>query len=486
MNYVTLRDLLQKSMKYDINKTINIIFYIRDARNGKGYRDVGRLCYQWLLFNYPDILKEVLHYIPNVGRWDDMYSVFPRRTFEINELWVEQNNLEKPTREHLLKIIECQQTAVQIYIERLKEDLENIDKNEIVSLASKWAVTEKSSLNRKFKFVNVTCNQWGITRKTYRQYISKIRNYANNIERLLTEKRYDEIKFSRIPKLALMKYKEVLLKVNYEKFIIYLTFLKLKQDILDTKPYSPFDMVLQYNRILKDGIETEPMEIVESEWDKIIIMALTKNIFKKTLCVIDTTGSMYQHKISNIYVDSKVAINIGVAFAILVARCADKPFNNTIMNYSEDPKYIYLRRDEILLDSLQKIINFETSTKSNLKKIYDKILETVNFNEKQGMLEQIIIFSDKPFTESYNDHINVINDVNEKYSIYGFKVPNILYFNINVDDIIFNNYDTKYNKITEVNGFSYDIFDILYKNGEFTINSLINNISTKYFKKYSQ
>ncbi len=484
INYIKLRELLEGSCKYDLDKTINIIFYIRDCRNGKGLREIGRLCYQWLLFNYPDEFKEVLHYIPNVGRWDDLYSVFPRRTYDINLSWIIQNNNEHPTKEKILKIIECQQTAVQIYIERLKDDLINIKQNERTSLASKWAVTEKSSLNRKFKFVNVTCNQWGITKKQYRQYISKLRKSSYSIERILTNRQYNQVQFSRIPKMALIKYKNVLFEKEQDRFMIYLSFVKLKKDIFDVKKYTPFDIVMQYNRLLETTLDCEVNDKVEDEWDKIILEANARNIFKNSTCILDTTGSMYQQKISNLFIDNKLPINIGVAFSILIARCTNKPFNNIVMNFSKQSEYIFLRKDETLHESMEKILNFQSDEKLNLKKILEKILETTNFNNKIGMIKNIVVFSDKPISKTVENFKDIIKEVyDKKYSIYDFKIPDILYFNINTGDIQFNIYNTDYNEITEISGFSYEIFREFLRIGEIKTSKILSSFESKYFLK---
>lgn len=482
INYINLREMLSESCKYDINKTINIIFYIRDCRNGRGLREIGKLCYQWLLFNYPDQLKEVLHYIPNVGRWDDLYSVFPRRTYEINKSWIIENNLEIPTNEKILKIIECQQTAVQIYIERLKDDLKNIEKNRPTSLASKWAVTEKSSLNRKYKFVNVICNQWGINKKTYRQIISKIRNTKYSIEKILTTCNYKNIKFSKIPKLALIKYRNILYEKQQNNFMIYLTFLKLKSDMFKPPDYSPIDLVLQYNKISGNNLENEVSDSVEKEWENIVLRSQFMGKFKDCLSILDNTGSMYQQDVGSIKIYNKMPINIGIAISVLISRCCNKPFNNIVMTYSDDCNYIYLRKDETLHESMEQILNYPSTNLLNLEKILEKILETTNFNNKSGMIKNIIIFSDKSFINSVNNYKEIIQKVyNQKYSIYGYKIPNILYFNINTNDINIIDYESDYNTITEVTGFSHEIINNFINTGSMDVKNQINLKTSKYF-----
>lgn len=55
--------------------TLKIIFKTRDCRGGKGEREAFRFCLQWLQKTHPEDLKELLHYIPFYGRWDDVLVV---------------------------------------------------------------------------------------------------------------------------------------------------------------------------------------------------------------------------------------------------------------------------------------------------------------------------------------------------------------------------------------------------------------------------
>ena len=45
------------------------------------------------MFNHPKDFIDVIDYIPNYGRWDDLYELFPRKTHDINKVWLRQNNI---------------------------------------------------------------------------------------------------------------------------------------------------------------------------------------------------------------------------------------------------------------------------------------------------------------------------------------------------------------------------------------------------------
>lgn len=55
---------------------LKCLFYLRDCRGGAGERRFFRICLQWLANNYPEVVKRNLKYIPNYGRYDDLYCLF--------------------------------------------------------------------------------------------------------------------------------------------------------------------------------------------------------------------------------------------------------------------------------------------------------------------------------------------------------------------------------------------------------------------------
>jgi hypothetical protein len=72
---VKLYEILDKNMFISMEDTISDCFYIRDHRNGRGERKLGRLCFSWLANRHPTIFLKVFHHIPIYGRWDDLLYI---------------------------------------------------------------------------------------------------------------------------------------------------------------------------------------------------------------------------------------------------------------------------------------------------------------------------------------------------------------------------------------------------------------------------
>lgn len=52
---------------------LKCLFWIRDCRGGAGERRFFRVCMRWLATYFPDRIKDLIQYIPEYGRWDDLY-----------------------------------------------------------------------------------------------------------------------------------------------------------------------------------------------------------------------------------------------------------------------------------------------------------------------------------------------------------------------------------------------------------------------------
>ena len=77
INYPKLLDILNDIPTQQIKHLPYMIFFIRSPRGGRGERMLGRFCYQWLLIMYPEIMIQNLANVPEYGRWDDIFFLFP-------------------------------------------------------------------------------------------------------------------------------------------------------------------------------------------------------------------------------------------------------------------------------------------------------------------------------------------------------------------------------------------------------------------------
>jgi len=158
--------MLDNNIDYNFVETVTDCFYIRDPRNGRGERDLGRICFNWLADKYPAVFVKICKYIPVYGRWDDL-------------LYITNTEIRPFIYEFL---------ALQI-----NQDYYNMMIGDPITTCAKWMPTEGKSFARhnKNKFLQLLCHM-KLKPKEYRIKISALRKY------LETHSIYNNIKYNNI------------------------------------------------------------------------------------------------------------------------------------------------------------------------------------------------------------------------------------------------------------------------------------------------
>ena len=178
--------LFKNAFKEDPVYALKCLFYIRDVRGGQGERRFFRVCMRDLAFQNTEAAMRNLRHVPEFGRWDDLY-VFIGTPLEAAAL-----NFMK---EQLALDIQCKTP----------------------SLLAKWMKSENTSSAESRRLATITRKAMGMNHKQYRKTLSVLRGRINIVERLMSENRWDEIEFDKIPSKAGMIYKNAFARHDIER-----------------------------------------------------------------------------------------------------------------------------------------------------------------------------------------------------------------------------------------------------------------------------
>ncbi len=482
-HYCELNNILEGCAKENINDTILLSFYIRDYKFGCGLRQKGRHCFQWLMFNYPDIFINYIKYIPHYGRWDDLYELFPRKTQNINRDWIHQNH-KKIDDDTYLKILNCQQESVGLFIKQLEEDHISAMENKYITTACKWALNEKSGRNKVYKYVSIMCDMWGINKREYRKRLVYLRCHKKIVEHYICNNDIRNINYNKLSKYNISKYTHIFFRKDNRRFMEFILYQRLKKDILNNPKLYPFDIIMRYNMYLENDLNKLLDNNIEYKWDEFLYETKKKGMLNNIMVIGDRSGSMYQQEYDGIFISNKLPINVSLSLSLLSSRCVSQPFNNMVLNFNEHPKFIYLRKDESLLESLYKITITNDSNRFNIYNILNLLLQTYIINNQifdEFGIKKLVLISDKDILEADPDFVKNLNNINEKYLSNSLKIPDIIYINIVNSNVEFSTIDTNVCKVTLVKGFSYEIVDMLLSKGDIRPLDKLNDITTSFY-----
>ncbi len=429
---------------------LKCLFYIRDVRGGQGERRFFRVCMHWLANQDPDAAKRNLIHIPEFGRWDDLYE------FVNTPLEKDAFNIIK----HQLALdVECKTP----------------------SLLAKWLKSENTSSEDSRRLGHTTRKYLNMTSRQYRKTLSILRARINVLERLMSENRWDEIEFDKIPSRAGMIYKNAFARHDIERqknenVQTYADFAKDTTKKVNAKALYPYECVAEALNAIRSNtygygwgarrstlaLDDTNRLMVNKYWDN--LTDYFNNATFNGIAVVDTSGSMVGREAS-------APINVAISLGLYCAEHNNGPFANHYISFSSSPQMITTEGVDFV-DKVKRIYDTNLCENTNIEATFDLLLSVATRPgvKKSDIPKNIIIISDMEFDSAvsswrYSSGINsrnvetVLEGIAHKWEAYGIEMPHLIFWNVDARQ---NNIPMLGNgRISYVSGFSPSIFETI-------------------------
>lgn len=377
-----------------------------------------------------------LTYIAEYGRYDDLYCLVDT-------------------------LLEAEMFAM------LKEQLALDMQCKTPSLLAKWLKSENTSSAESRALGNKTRLAFGMTHKQYRKTLSILRERINLLERLMSENRWDEIEFDKIPSRAGMIYRNAfarrdIIKAKYEAFA------KSEDTKVNAKTLYPYECVTEARRVkYKDLYDTDRL-MVNKYWAN--LADYIQNGEFNGMAVVDTSGSMCGPAAS-------APINVAISLGLYCAEKAKGPYANHFLTFESNPHFI----EVVGADFVEKVTNIMSANwggSTNIEAAFDLMLDIALKNKcsQDEIPQNLIVISDMEFnscvtsstrTQGYWGPTYALADdtlfetMKKKWTAYGYKMPRLYFWNVDARQ---DNVPMKDEKnVTYVSGFSPVIFEQIIK-----------------------
>ena len=389
------------------NKSLALkcLFYLRDCRGGQGERRFFRVCYKWLAENDAKLAARNLDNISEFGRWDDLIYV----------------TVDTP----------LQNDAFSIVKKQFALDAEC----KTPSLLAKWMPSENASSRETKRVANELREYLNMTHKQYRKILSMLRSRINIVEKLMSEGRWDEIEFDKIPSKAGLKYKNAfarrdLIAKKYEAFA------KDKSTKVNAAVLNPVDIA---HKCFAYGHKSDTdIAMLEKYWEN--LKDYYNGNIENGLCIVDTSGSM-----------SGTPIEAAVSMGAYIAERGHGPFANHFVTFSSDPRLVKFEGVNIVdkFDRVRRRSDWGGTT--NIEAVFDMLLTTAKAQnvKPEDMPSRLYIFSDMEFNgcvgfgarstsrwgcdyTPYNEN-NISTELEriaQKWAAAGYSLPPVIFWNL--------------------------------------------------------
>ena len=448
--------MFRKAFKENPVYALKCLFYIRDVRGGQGERRFFRVCMKDLATHNTDPAKTSLKFVPEFGRWDDLY-IFVGTPLEADAF-----NFMK---EQLALDVQCKTP----------------------SLLAKWLKSENTSSRSSCALGDKTRRAFGMTHKQYRKTLSILRERINVLERLMSAGKWDEIEFDKIPSRAGMIYKNAFARHDLEReksekeVQTYADFAKDTTKKVNAKVLYPYECVAEAVKAAHMsggyGYSYRATTYVDENTNRAMINKYWDNLadyFKGAsfngLAVVDTSASMRGS-------DASAPINVAISLGLYCAEKANGPFAGHYVSFSSRPQLIATEGVDFV-DKVKRIYQTNLCENTNIEATFDMLLNTAIQNRctQDDLPQNIIVISDMEFDSATRmggwgwraDSVSTINSRNaetvmegiaRKWAAAGYKMPHMIFWNVQARQ---NNIPMLGNgPISYVSGFSPSIFETI-------------------------
>lgn len=419
---------LREAANENILDVFLLAFHTRDCRGGKGERTIGRKALVWIFINYPDRFMKVFDKIPYYGRWDDMLEFFPKVLELTNIDFVRENYASTiPNEKYLNKLLNYQKIIVNKYAKQLTEDIVMMNKGESVTMAAKWASSERDSMDRKYSTFKTLAKALGVTpRQLRKDYLVPLRSYLKVVETYMCSHRWDSIDYNKVPSCAMKKLKKSFENNDSDRFLSWKTAL-MKNDPSVAKVCGK--QLYPHELIKEIRLKGYADEVCEAQW-KIQEEEIQKlGTLEDILCVVDTSASMT--------INNSLPLDVAVSLGILVSGAVKGVFKNHVMTFNTRPEMVLIKPGS-LTDRWKQVRDITWGGSTNLQLTFDVILERGKECKltDADMPKKLLIISDMQFDQingyQYGPpRITNFEEIDRKYKASNFTRPQIIFWNLN-------------------------------------------------------
>jgi hypothetical protein len=399
---------------------LKCLFYIRDIRGGQGERRFFRVVMKDLAKQDTDAVIRNLTHIPEFGRWDDLY-VFVGTPVEAVAFDFMKNQLALD--------VSCKTP----------------------SLLAKWLKSENTSSQKSRYLAAKTRIAFGMNHKQYRKTLSILRARINVLERLMSENRWDEIEFDKIPSRAGMIYKNAFARHDIERMKkdpevqSYADFAKDDTKKVNAKALYPYECVSEAFKVMRGGWYGYNSQVSMDNTNRLMVNKYWDNLedyFKGAsfngMAIVDTSGSMCGS-------NADAPINVAISLGLYCAEKAKGPYNGHFITFSSNPTFMKVEGVDFC-DKVIRISGADWGGSTNVEAAFDMMLDVAlkNHLSQSDIPENLIIISDMEFnscvtsgarsTSRWGGGGNVNDTLFEamakKWAAHGYKMPHLIFWNV--------------------------------------------------------
>ncbi|KAF5025625.1 hypothetical protein F66182_2231 [Fusarium sp. NRRL 66182] len=361
-------------------------------------------------------------------------------------------------------------TTARLFAEQLQQDLgslrgDNKTKRSI-SLCGKWAPSHDHFHDRHTFIVSTIAEimypretidnanlrptddretYLRFAREEYRKDISALRNHLDIVERHITDKKYESIKYDRVPSLAMNQYSNLFIDKDPERFEKYIDKVVEGKSNISGATLLPSTLIQKVRDISRFGTEpTIESKVANGQWNTLVKRIKDSGNLESSIAVCDVSGSM----MSPWFKDKTTPLDSAIGLSLIVAEAAKPPFSGTFITFSENPAVERVDLTQSLLEKYSDMKDADWGMSTNFTAVFEDLILPMAIKNKlkqEDMIKRVFVFSDMHFDDASRDSPLALAEqqaddaskpytsferIKSKYRNAGYEMPELVFWNL--------------------------------------------------------
>lgn len=287
-------------------------------------------------------------------------------------------------------------------------------------------------------------------REQYRKDTSALRQHLQIVEKDLSAKTYDNIKYDRLPSRAMKNYSSIFIERDFERFEEYIDRVAQGKANISGATLLPSTLVHQAKMardrtVYENLLPISPKELVEEkiaaleskvadgQWATLVKRIKDSGTLSSSIAVCDVSGSMS----SPTFHDKTCPMDSAIGLSLLLAEVTEPPFGGSFITFNDIPR---VERVNLSTDLTSKVASMKGSKwgyNTDFVAVFEKLILPMALENKlkpDDMVKRVFVFSDMQFdaasTDSNERWRTSYQRIKARFKEAGYEMPELVFWNL--------------------------------------------------------
>ena len=366
-------------------------------------------------------------------------------------------------------------TVARLFVEQLKLDLARLESNDKkeakkITLAGKWAPSTKGMHDQHttivssiaelmhpigdFQHLDDVSNRETYLLRARNAYqvktLSKLRKHLEVVERAITAENFEDIKYDRVPSLAMKQYTTLFAQKDFDRFDKYIEDVAQGQAKISGAVLLPSTLVAQVDgrraattpgKKATDALVAAKLQEISDkaiggQWASLVKRIKDSGTLESSIAVCDVSGSMSGPR----FQDGTCPMDSAIGLSLLVSEVTKPPFGGAFITFHSQPQVLQVGGEQDKRSFKEKVQYMKKAPwgmSTDFVAVFEKLILPMaikNELKQEDMVKQVFVFSDMQFNaadDRGSDRWNSSYErIKEQFEKAGYEMPKLIFWNL--------------------------------------------------------